>query len=375
MKSKIVIIIGKIADLITGFLRYNLISKFKVLYPRSVMINLTYKCNSHCVMCNIWKMKPKNELKYEEWEEVVHDPIFRDIKNLTISGGEAFLYKDYVKTIKLFVDSMPRMRRLVLNTNGFETGVIVGNVVEIASYCQKKGIRLMIGVSVDGVGRIHDGIRRTKNGFNNIKKTIVKLKKISKRYDFNLRIASLILRNNINNFEEMEAWCKKQKVDYGFQIVGFLKTFVNNKKEEKYLDFRNDKEKLFRIMEYLRDQGNNLNIMGYYWKDLIRMYKYGKERTTPCSFLKDDFVIDSLGDVYYCLSVRPIGNFLKEKRSVGEIYFDKKNIKFRHNLVKSACKNCNSGCNVANAIAFDAKRFLWYRLSGKLWLGKELDVS
>jgi hypothetical protein len=91
--------------------------------------------------------------------------------------------------------------------------------------------------------------------------------------------------------------------------------------------------------------------------------------------LKDDFVIDSLGDVYYCLSVQPIGNFIKEKRSVGEIYSDPKNISFRKNLPKTACKNCNSGCNVTQGIAFDAKRYIWYKLIGRLWPGKILDVG
>jgi radical SAM protein with 4Fe4S-binding SPASM domain len=107
--------------------------------------------------------------------------------------------------------------------------------------------------------------------------------------------------------------------------------------------------------------------MRYYWEDMIQMYRDGAVRTTPCSFLKDDFVIDSLGDVYYCLSVRPIGNFVKENRLVGEIYYDQKNISFRQNLSKNACRNCNSGCNTSNAIAFDVKKYIWYKITGKLW--------
>lgn len=77
----------KIGELLGGSWRYNFGLKFCQLRPRSLMINLTYKCNSRCVMCSIWQIKPENEVSLSKWREVMKDNIFAGIRNLTISGG------------------------------------------------------------------------------------------------------------------------------------------------------------------------------------------------------------------------------------------------------------------------------------------------
>lgn len=332
------------------------------------MINITYRCNSRCVMCNIWKLKPKNELSLEGWGKALNDPIFDNIESLTVSGGEAFLYNDYAKGVKLFIDSMPRLRRLVLNSNGFMTERVVDAIKVVASYCRSKSIKLIISLSIDGVGNKHNEIRRIKDGFGKVTKTLQELKKEKEAGSIQLSVASLLLNKNLDNYEEMEEWLKKMGVDYSFQIIGFHEVFVNNMDEEKELGFNDKRRKrLIEVLNKIKDGYSWLNPMGYYWRDLMSMYQDGKERTSPCPFLKDEFAIDSLGDVYYCLSAKPVGNFIKEGRSISQIYYDPKNIKERNKLPLTSCKNCNSGCGVTKALAYDFKRIAWYKITGRLW--------
>lgn len=363
----------KIGEIWGGFWRYNIESKFRPLTPRSLMINLTYKCNSRCVMCNIWQIRPKHEVTFTQWKKIMRDSVFKDIRNLTISGGEPVLYADYVKSVKLFIDSMPKLRRLVLNTNGFLPKKIEESVIEIAKYCQKKNVKLAVSVSIDGVLEVHDKLRRIKNGFEKASETIRRINKISKKYHISVGVSTVILRQNVKHYYEMKKWLEENKISGGFQIVGFHKDFLKNAKEEKKLGINSSvKSDFLEVLANVRDSKGKFSLTRYYWQDMIEMYGNGTNRSTPCSFLKDDFVIDSLGDVYYCLSVRPIGNFLKEKKSVGEIYFDKKNLLFRKNLPKRDCQNCNSGCNATNGIAFDAKRYIWYKLTGRLWPSRNI---
>ncbi|MFA5025600.1 MAG: radical SAM protein [Candidatus Shapirobacteria bacterium] len=358
----------KLREMWSGFWRYNFESKWHPLTPRSLMINLTYKCNSRCVMCNIWQIKPKNEVTLVMWKEIMKDDVFSDIRNLTISGGEPVLYIDYVKSVKLFIDSMPKLRRLVLNTNGFLPKKIEESVTEIAKYCQLKKVKLAVSVSIDGVEKVHDSLRRIPNGFKKASETIRRFKKMTKKFDINLGVSTVILRQNIKSYWEMKKWLLENKISGGFQIVGFHKNFLKNDKSEKKLGINlSVKNDFLKVLKDVRDSKKKFSLTRYYWDDMIEMYGKNSFRTTPCTFLKDDFVIDSLGDVYYCLSTRPIGNFIKEKRSVGEIYFDKKNLSFRQNLPKKECIGCNSGCNATDGIAFDAKRYIWYKLTGKLW--------
>jgi MoaA/NifB/PqqE/SkfB family radical SAM enzyme len=355
--------------LTNGFWRYNVESKLKPIMPTSMMINLTYKCNSQCVMCNIWQMQPRNEMTLNEWEKALQDPIFSNIQTLTVSGGEAFLFKDYFEAIKLFIDSMPSLNRLVLNTNGFLSEVILDQVKKVAEYCKFKKITLMVSVSIDGVAEVHDQIRRVKDGFKKADKTIDGLVQLSKKYNFKVGIASLLLRQNIDKYDEVKAWMKSKKTDaYSFQIVGFHETFVNNLDSEKRIGFNAEvRKKLLHALNDLSKPKNIKDLVSYYWADMKNMYQNNGLRTTPCPFLVDEFVMDSLGDVYYCLSTNPIGNIIKEGKTVGEIYFDKKNLKQRQELRRNQCKKCNSGCDTYNTLAFDVKKYLWFRVTKKIW--------
>ncbi len=319
-------------------------------------------------MCHIWKREIKKEMTVLEWKKTLNDSVFREIRDLTVSGGEIFLLPNLYEYIKVFIDKLPKLKRLTLNTNGFLTEKIVADVREIAIICKKKGVKLTISISIDGKGAVHNEIRGIKDGFERAEKTLNELKKINTNLNFKISIASLLLKNNIENFGETKKWLESTGVNFSFQIVGFHETFVNNLETEKMVGFGKDSQvTLIKVLDELSQNKGSFDLEQYYWSDLKNMHKNGKNRTTPCPFLKDNFVIDSLGDVYYCLSVKPIGNFLKEKRGVGEIYFDSKNIKFRKQLPLDKCKNCNSGCDAMRVLAFDFKRAAWYKLSGKLW--------
>ena len=115
MKNKL----KKILTLLQGVYSYNILSHFKPLSPTELQINVTYKCNSRCQMCHIWKMKPKNELKFFEWQKIMKDPIFLTTRRLMIAGGEPILHPKLIKLVKLYLDSMSQLQFLSLTTNGF----------------------------------------------------------------------------------------------------------------------------------------------------------------------------------------------------------------------------------------------------------------
>lgn len=359
-----------------GVYEYNVLSRFRPLPPKEMIINLTYWCNSRCVMCNIWKMKPKNELSFQEWEKAMEDPIFRNIEALTISGGEATMHPKFLEIIELFINSMPKLYSLGLITNGFMTDFIVGRVEKLAQVCQDRGIHLSLSVSVDGDGKMHEDIRRIPDAFKKSTATLLAFKKMQERFkNISVGSGSLILKQNLFDLEKTEQWFKNNKIPLNFQIVGFHETFVRNLDTQKDVDFETkQKHKLFEVLEKLSKMGSIRNLRSYYWRDLLHMYRDGKSRSTPCPFLKDQFVIDSFGDVYYCLSERAIGNFRGGKR-ISDIYYNKDNLQFRKNMPKTSCVKCNSGCNVGYALAKDAKKYLWFRFSGRPWYGVKDAVS
>lgn len=358
-----------------GIYEYNILSNFVDLYPKKMIINLTYWCNSRCVMCNIWKVRPKNEMTYKEWAEVMKDPIFKSIQDLTISGGEATLHKEFNKIAELFVDSMPKLKILTVITNGFQSKQIVDKFEKLAKYLAPKGIHLSASVSLDGTEKMHEKIRKIPRAFEKTTRTIFELKKLEKKYDLSVGSGSLLVSENLDSYEEMKKWYEDNNIPYGFQIVGFHDTFVDNLETKDDVDYKKQQqENLLKFLDESAKSSSWKDVRSYYWRDMYHFYKDKKPRTTPCPFLKDQFVIDSRGDVYYCLSSRPIGN-CREDKDVSKIYFSPKNKGYRKWMDRNICGGCNSGCNVSDAIAQDVKHYFWYRLTGKPWYGMKSIFS
>jgi len=358
----------KFSDLVQGIINYNLLRYFRPLPPTEMQINVTYRCNSRCQMCHIWKMKPKNELSLKEWQKIMRDPIFLGIKRLNLSGGEPILHPDLEKLVRLFLNSMPKLENLDLTTNGFLTNKTLKMVKSLALLAQRKGIKFSVSVSLDGIGKMHETIRRVPQAFEKASATILALRLIKEKYNFRLGVAGVVFRKNLHQIREVEDWCKGHDTPFCYQIIGFHETYVQNMGEKGRLDFRKaDEQYLLNLLQELTLKRSLKDLhsflRSYYWNDMVSMHQGGL-RTTPCPFVLDAFVLDSLGDVYYCLSERKIGN-CREGKAVSEIYYDPKNLAFRKQIAKTVCLKCNSGCFVTSGIAKDFKKFAWFFLTGK----------
>lgn len=359
----------KIGRTIRGIYQYNISHNFRQLTPTTVLIGLTYHCNSQCVMCNIWKMRPKNELTLKEWKKILSDPIFANIKRCDLTGGEISLHPKLPQTVELIIKSIPKLRKLTMVSHGFMTSRITKQVVEIAKICNKHNVELAVSISLDGVGKMHEKIRRIPNAFKKTTATLFELKKLSKKYGFWVGSGSLVLRQNLPEVDKMKKWYKDNQINGTFQIVGFHDTYVNNLETRKGINFRKkEQEQLESFMKELSHPKSWKDFRAYYWNDLLHMYRDGRPRTTACPFQYDQFALDSFGDVYNCFSEKKIGN-CRSNQTVSELFFSSKNKKFKQKMLKTSCLGCNSGCDVERAIPRELKKYLWFRITGKPWYG------
>ena len=101
-----------------GVYEYNLLRYFRTVPPRQLVIDVTYRCNARCVMCNIWKAEKKPELTLEQFDQILSEPLFGGIERLMVSGGEPTLREDLPQLIGVCINRMPSLDTLSLITNG-----------------------------------------------------------------------------------------------------------------------------------------------------------------------------------------------------------------------------------------------------------------
>ena len=129
--------------------------------PYKLTFSITYSCQSRCATCNIWAIKPNNELSLKEIMAFAEKN--RSFKWIEITGGEPFLRGDLAEIVSAFNEnSKPYL--VTMPTNSLcNIGLIKNQVLKIL----KLGIpKLSITVSLDGYRELHDKIRGVKGNFD-----------------------------------------------------------------------------------------------------------------------------------------------------------------------------------------------------------------
>ena len=91
--------------------------------PLTVALDITSRCNSRCVYCEVWKKKDFSaDLTPEDVDRIVDQSEAAGVRNIIISGGEATIYKDLFRLLR---DLKQRRFHVTLLTNAllFKPGI------------------------------------------------------------------------------------------------------------------------------------------------------------------------------------------------------------------------------------------------------------
>lgn len=172
-------------------------------------------CNSACQTCHsglstkIGSLSSKDYEKVNNYETFFTFPQDR-ICEVDVNGGEPTASPNYKKLLK----NLPKSVKIVrINTNGSK---VIAELEELLS----QGIRVIVTLSFDGVGNVHDYVRWPvlwKNFDSNVKKYIALRETYSNlRLNFWTTVSSL----NVGDLKNIIDYAKQQQIDhaYGFCI-------------------------------------------------------------------------------------------------------------------------------------------------------------
>lgn len=153
------------------------------ILPYKILIQLTDLCNSKCTFCEIWKIKPKNEINLDHIKKFFKS-INKNLIWLSLSGGEVTLVKYYYELIDLALKYCPRLKILAFTTNALS----INRAYDYAIYAKNKGLDVLVTISLDGDEYTHDKLRGVKGNYEKCTKLFYKLKEsgISVNYGITL---------------------------------------------------------------------------------------------------------------------------------------------------------------------------------------------
>jgi MoaA/NifB/PqqE/SkfB family radical SAM enzyme len=168
--------------------------------PISLTVSVTAACNSRCKTCRIYESHydQMSVAQYRRWfQSVGRVPLW-----VTVSGGEPFL-RDDLAEICAALYSHCRPAVINIPTNGILHQKIAPAVQTIAASCP--GAKIIVNLSLDAVGDMHDEIRGVPGNFGRALKTYYSLKELQKRgmANLGLGIHTVISRFNVTAVQKI----------------------------------------------------------------------------------------------------------------------------------------------------------------------------
>ena len=322
------------------------VARVKPLHPTVLIFHVTFVCDARCNMCSNWtRGNRKEDMTLEQIERTFSSKVWKNIENASISGGEPTTRNDLVDIVKVMIDKMPKLRKLTLNTTGLTPHRGIPMLTKIVEICNERGVIFSTRVSVDGVGDMHNDVRRVKRGFDKAMQTINAMKELQKTKSFNFGISTTIFSMNLDDAENILAWARREKLDIVFNMVRFTEAMLGNAELAKDIKPVSAEEQ--RMKEFFMDRVRYdplLDGQNYIYMHYADMIGNGYHRLAPCPFQTQGVMLNPDGGVFFCENSDVVGNVLDEDPEV--IYFRQSAQEHREFIRAEKCPTCLSPCQM-----------------------------
>ncbi len=277
--------------------------------PRPEMIAnfaVTYRCNSRCSMCGIWKTEnpTTGELTLGEIRDFFtseHDFLSR-VKSIQLTGGEPFLRPDIVSIAESIWRNIPSAF-IWIATNALLSDVVVRETEKMLNLPGRGG--LGVTVSIDGIGEKHDSQRGVDGAYEKTLRTLAGLSEIRSQYhDMSLSVGMTLTPLNQREITSVMRVAEAHGAEYTIRPANVSELYYRNEPEAGQWDIRAVQEGIRRIEEaYIRRRGvmRAAPVISYLRR--IPPYISTGARRITCTAGSSSFFLDPHGLVYPCLFV------------------------------------------------------------------------
>lgn len=283
-------------------------------------IIVTYRCNARCNMCATWNQpaKPQEEIGLE---------VIKKLPKMfftNITGGEPFIRQDLPEIIEIL---RQKTKRIVISTNGFFTE----RITEICKRYPDLGIR----ISIEGLAKANDEIRKIPDGFDKTLRTLFKLREMKvKDIGFGVTV------QDANAKDLLYLYHLAKSLGYEFATAALHNSHYFHKLDNAI----QDKEAIIGefnklIKELLASRKIKEWLRAYFNYGLVN-YIRGNPRLLPCEMGNSGFFLDPFGDVLAC-------NGMDEKQSMGNLKeksWDEIWLSQEARAARKAVRDCKKNC-------------------------------
>jgi len=289
-------------------------------------------------MCSIWEQNSGTVVTLDQYRTIFSSRSLAGVTNLSLTGGEPTLRKDLQDIVVIAMDSFPRLTQLSLNSNGFAPALLEKQVQKILSV-QGSKCQLSVGLSFDGIDKVHDKVRGVQGAFSRLSDSISRLESLRKSGSlFGLSLRCTITTDNVHQIRDIYSYCCRKRWPIIFAVASAPDAYISA--EGKRDLFALDEEKLESCRVFFLEMAPN---NAYYSR--AADYIKNRRRTFGCIGAERRAVlILPDGDVMPCgeRSRLLLGNI--NDQPFDEIWTGEQARKVFSTIRQDACVACPSQC-------------------------------
>jgi MoaA/NifB/PqqE/SkfB family radical SAM enzyme len=319
-------------------------------HPFKLTFCTTFWCNYKCETCNIWKMKPRDELRLDEIQR-----FFKQSSRflwVDLTGGEVWLRKDFVDICEAVTSSCPNLLLLHFPTNGYLTDKIVAGTREIARMRKE---RLIVTVSTDGDEAMNDEIRGIDGGWRRQIETFRRLREVP---GVHVVLGMTLSAKNVDHFPVAFAAAKREVPDLAYEdfhvnVVHESQHYLGNTD----LSLRRNVTPMAladAAEQYMHLRQLPWNPVAYLERAyLTRVRRYLETGETPmaCHALNASCFVDSWGNVFPCtIYDKKVGSLRDVDYDLAALWNRPETAALQREIFAGQCPHCWTPCEAYQSI-------------------------
>ena len=331
-------------------------------HPHKLTFALTYRCNSRCKTCMIWRRDAGDELSIDEIGRFFDQA--RGFSWIDLTGGEPSLRRDLPEICRIITGTNRQLVLLHFPTNGLMPEKTLEAAEAVVSNWRG---RLVVTVSMDGDRSLNDQVRGIPGAWDKQIETFRRLDDMGVDVVFGMTIS----RHNIDAFDRTfaaaSAACPGLTLDrFHFNIVQESGHFYGN----EGLDLKGDRypSEIASLLERYRSAlGSPRTPRAFlereYQRRIPRFLDTGVT-PMPCHALRSSCFVSPDGTVYPCSTyARPVGRLRETGMALEPIWGSEDARALAREIWQGTCPQCWTPCEAYQTL-------LGHMLRPSYWLGR-----
>ena len=331
----------------------------KLARPYKLNFSITYKCQSRCLTCNIWQMKPSNELTIEEIETFARINNF--FKWIELTGGEPFLRSDIVEIASAFQKNSKGLYLLTMPTNSLcNPDSVISKIEEMLDL----GIpKLSITVSLDGYRALHDKIRGVSGNYDRAIEMFKRISEIRRRRRNLYAVFGYTMTNyNLGEFSKTYSEVKKEIPsisynDFHLNLGQVSDIYYSNSGMSLRPPKERAAEEIRNAMASRKAKISAIDIIERSFLKNLHEYVISGAQPMKSRSLDASLFMDSYGNVYPSIMWgRKIGNIREVDYDLMDIWHNKEAEEVRKDISEGREPSSWTACEAYQAIAGNIRK-------------------